>query len=149
MKTKITLSILLSLISIAAYSYFIPERILVSCPGSQTMGYMNPYTENGKIFYDLPNSQEQKQKIKKYFFGLLYTLNEFELNECELSDNTVFCYKEDIPNREKNEEYFDLERNIFNSHFKSIWVNKKNNQTNLTEVSFRSKNCQKITAEKY
>lgn len=151
MKKKIsyTIAFISAIIPITVFLYFKPEKIIISCPGNQTQGFMNPYTEGGKVHFSPDYFRTDKQVIKKYFFGIHYTLNDFELNECELKDNTIFCYKSDTLNNENNEEYFDLDRSRFHSFFKQIWKDAKTQQTNFTSVTFASENCKKIDATQF
>ena len=145
----IAIVILIATISIMGYSYFKPERYIINCSGYQTQGFMNPYTEGGKMLYSSQMPQNEKHIIKKYFFGMKYSLNDFELQDCNLENNTIFCFNHDPVNNETNEEYFNLDKSYFHSYFKNIWKDEKSKQTNYTEVVFGSTECKKINAEQF
>jgi hypothetical protein len=145
----IVILILIATISVLSYAYLKPERYVISCSGNQTQGFMYPYIVGGKMSYSQEMPQTAKQVIKKYFWGIKYSLNDFEMQDCTLENNTIFCNNHDSVNNETNEEYFNLDKNYFHSYFKTIWKDEKSNQTNYTEVVFGSTECKKINVEQF
>lgn len=73
---------------IAIYLYFFPEVQVLSCKQSEGVSYN---TVHGKIIHFESPPAAKKIVLKKYFGGLVHTLNEYEMSECETTSDFIVC----------------------------------------------------------
>lgn len=97
MKKIYLISLLVSLIFIfLSYSYLVPKEYIFLCDG---LSRKSEYSLEDKKtllrkdkFLDFEREREVI-KVKKYFFGQFYTLNNYPKENCSYDDDVIFCVK--------------------------------------------------------
>ena len=99
MKKIYFISLLFSLIFIfLGYSFFVPNEYTFLCDG---LSKKSEYSlEDKKTLLRKDNFLDNERlkevvKIKKYFFGQFYTLNNYSKENChyDKDDDVIFCYR--------------------------------------------------------
>ena len=108
-KIKLTVGIIVIILFIATYAYLFPKEFIFSCSGfTEEAMYTN---EKEPTLINSKNRDEFEKivKVKKYFEGYFFTINNYSIFQCsKITPDLIFCYQ----NTEfsKDSDDFDLIR---------------------------------------
>lgn len=125
---KIVAIIAITTIAIFLYGYFFPAIYNFKCEGRGFTNY-----SDGK---ESASYVTEYVSVNKYLYGFNFTLNRFKLNECNVSDDEVYC------GASKNNDWliFDLAKTQLTG-VNDLSYMKKNN---LVSESFWGIDCVKL-----
>lgn len=124
-KYKLVLWIVVFITIYTLYGLYYPKTYYFSCKGTQNLHV-------SQIIKDFLDPKEVVKKkwfteedifINKYFFGLFYTINDFQITKCmQASDSEIFCFEN---NRSLS---FNPHKNTFSEEFTTKNVEKNENR---------------------
>jgi hypothetical protein len=128
---------LLALVSVVVHEYYYPKKYLFNCYGSGTKTITNNATGEKETRRPIYGDTEFV-RIYEYFWGLKYSINNFEVSECSGDfDWEVSCYGGEPGTPSERYEYFDIDR----GRYSYSWNYSGKNE--LTNYSGNDYDCEK------
>lgn len=135
-KIKIIIGIIVIILLIATYGYLFPKEFIFSCSGYVEETKWTDEKKSTLINKESRDEFERIVKVKKYFEGYFYTINNYSIFQCsKITPDLIFCYQN--TELSKYSDDFDLirVRHLSSREYKSGEILKK-------ETFFHTEECE-------
>ena len=144
---RITWAMLLLLILIA-YGFYFPKKYYFNCESDNSFRSTSVVVRydlitNQKIDAEYRSWADEDLTVKKYFWGLFYTLDYFNLFECGVAfGNEIICTRESNKNHNSSmDDYIAFD--YVKSTLSKTWFSKDHKNKIITEYDSSNLMCKK------